>query len=266
MNCFDSVFPLLQYFPNNFPFPVDNRPYSVSINQGRVSLASPGLILALTCKGFERKEKGFYPMHSIHEGGVLFFFLILGNFPEEPFPVIKVTQQILCKLLSLFRSHCHNKFTAMASVSLSEFCWFKIVLLLCIFSQGRVPMASCELVPAMFDPETKQVIYNPGQTRTQKKDLVVTIAQDVKTEKSSRTSKSESFGLNLGFQNSGIPSFGVNYQKVKINEQRQESHHQVNIVINIPSDCDEGCKKHADEVFQLANNALYSDAKHKHLN
>ena len=77
-------------------------------------------------------------------------------------------------------------------------------------------MASCELVPAMFDPETKQVIYNPGQTRTQKKDLVVTIAQDVKTEKSSRTSKSESFGLNLGFQNSGIPSFGVNYQKVKL--------------------------------------------------
>ena len=127
-------------------------------------------------------------------------------------------------------------------------------------------MASCELVPAMFDPETKQVIYNPGQTRTQKKDLVVTIAQDVKTEKSSRTSKSESFGLNLGFQNSGIPSFGVNYQKVKINEQRQESHHQVNIAINIPSDCDEGCKKHADKLFQLANNALYSDAKHKRRN
>ena len=95
-------------------------------------------------------------------------------------------------------------------------------------------MASCELVPAMFDPETKQVIYNPGQTRTQKKDFVVTIAQDVKTEKSSQTSKSESFGLNLGFQNSGIPSFGVNYQKV--NEQRQESHYQVNIFINIPSD------------------------------
>ena len=127
-------------------------------------------------------------------------------------------------------------------------------------------MASCELVPAMFDPGTKQVIYNPGQTRTQKKDLVVTIAQDVKTEKSSRTSKSESFGLNLGFQNSGIPSFGVNYQKVKINEQRQESHHQVNIAINIPSDCDEGCKKHADKVFQLANNALYSNAKQKRLN
>ena len=122
-------------------------------------------------------------------------------------------------------------------------------------------MVACELVPAMFDPETKQVIYNPGQTRTQKKDLVVTIAQDVKTEKSSQTSRSESFGLNLGFQNSGIPSFGVNYQKVKINEQRQESHHQVNIAINIPSDCDEGCKKHADKVFQLANNALYSDAK-----
>ena len=94
----------------------------------------------------------------------------------------------------------------------------------------------------------------------------MTIAQDVKTEKSSQTSRSESFGLNLRFQNSGIPLFGVNYQKVKINEQRQESHHQVNMAINIPSDCDEGCKKHADKVFQLANNALYSDAKQKRLN
>ena len=127
-------------------------------------------------------------------------------------------------------------------------------------------MASCELVPAMFDPETKQVIYNPGQTRTQKKDLVVTMAEDAKTEKSSPTSKSESFGLNLGFQNSGIPSLGVNYQKVKINEQRQESHHQMNIVINIPSDCDEGCKKHTNHVFQLVNNALYNDSKQKRLN
>ena len=99
----------------------------------------------------------------------------------------------------------------------------------------------------MFDPGTKQVIYNPGQTRTQKKRFAREIAQDVKTEKSSRT-------------------IGVNYQKVKINEQRQESHHQVNIAINIPSDCDEGCKKHADKVFQLANNALYSDAKQKRLN
>ena len=104
-------------------------------------------------------------------------------------------------------------------------------------------MASCELVPAMFDPETKQVIYNPGQTRTQKKDFVLTIVQDI-----------------------GIPSFGVNYQKVKINGHRQESPPQVNIAINIPSDCDEGCKKHADKVFQLANNALYSDAKQKRLN
>ena len=179
---------------------------------------------------------GFYPMHSIHEGGVLLFFLTGKASLKSRFRFIKVTQQILCKLLSVFRSHCFNKFTAPAPASLSEFCWFKIVLLLCVFRQGRVLMASCELVPAMFDPGTKQVTYNPGQTRTQKKDLVVTIAQDVKTEKSSQTSKSESFGLNLGFQNSGIPSFGVNYQKVKINEQRQESHHQVNIAINIPSD------------------------------
>ena len=101
------------------------------------------------------------------------------------------------------------------------------------------------------------LILKRSKLSTIQDKLVVTIAQDVKTEKSSRTSKSESFGLNLGFQNSGIPSFGVNYQKVKINEQRQESHHQVNIAINIPSDCDEGCKKHADKVFQLANNALY---------
>ena len=102
---------------------------------------------------------------------------------KSRFRFIKVTQQILCKLLSFFRSHCQNKFAEMASVSLCEFCWFKIVLLLCVFTHGRVPMVACELVPAMFDPETKQVIYNPGQTRTQKKDLVVTIAQDVKTEK-----------------------------------------------------------------------------------
>lgn len=104
---------------------------------------------------------------------------------------------------------------AMASLSLSEFWWFKIVVLLCMFGQGRVPVAACGLVPAMFDPETKQVIYNPELTRTEKKNLVVTIAQDVKAEKSSKTSKSESFGLNLGFQNSGIPTFGMHYQKVK---------------------------------------------------
>ena len=78
---------------------------------------------------------------------------------KSRFRFIKVTQQILCKLLSVFRSHCYNKFTAMAPASLSEFCWFKIVLLLCVFRQGRVLMASCELVPAMFDPGTKQVIY-----------------------------------------------------------------------------------------------------------
>lgn len=127
-------------------------------------------------------------------------------------------------------------------------------------------MASHKLVPAMFDPETKQVIYNPEQTRTEKKNLVVTIVQDVTTEKSSQTSKSKSFALNGGFKNSGIPKFGVNYQKVKTLEQRQESHHQVNITINIPSDCDEGCKEHADKAFQLANNALYGSSKQNRLN
>ena len=130
-----------------------------------------------------------------------------------------------------------------------------------------LPLASGELVPAMFDPETKQVIYNPQQTRSgAKQDLVVTIAQDVKTETNSRASKSESFGLNLGLQNTGIPVLGVNYQKVKIHEQRQESHHQVNIAINIPGDCNEGCKEHADKAFQLANNALYGESKQKRLN
>ena len=116
---------------------------------------------------------GFYPMHSIHEAVFSCFSSFWEASLKSRFRFIKVTQQILCKLLSLFRSHCHKKFTAMASVSLSEFCWFKIVLLLCVFRQGRVLMASCELVPAMFDPGTKQVIYNPGQTRTQRKDLAV---------------------------------------------------------------------------------------------
>lgn len=62
-----------------------------------------------------------------------------------------------------------------------EFSHLKSGVASVVLSVPMVLMASCELVPAMFDPETKQVIYNPGQTRTQKKDLVVTIAQDVKT-------------------------------------------------------------------------------------
>ena len=129
------------------------------------------------------------------------------------------------------------------------------------------PLSCCELVPAMFDPETKQVIYNPKQPQSQltgaNKDLVVTIAQDVKTEASSRESKSESFGLNFGFQDMAL---GINYQKVKIREQRQESHHQVNIAINVPGDCNEGCKEQADKAFQLANNALHSGSHQKRVN
>lgn len=118
----------------------------------------------------------------------------------------------------------------------------------------------------MFDPETKQVIYNPegrSQMSGGNKDLVVTIAQDVKTEASSRESKSESFGLNLGFEGTGL---GINYQKVKIREQKQESHHQVNIAINVPGDCNEGCKVQADKAFELANNALHGDSHQKRVN
>lgn len=133
-----------------------------------------------------------------------------------------------------------NSFVKMASGLPPEYLFLTMLVILSILSLA--PLSCCELVPAMFDPETKQVIYNP-QAQSQlngankAKDLVVTIAQDVKMETSSRESKSESFGLNLGFQGTGL---GVNYQKVKIREQTQQSHHQVNIAINIPGDCKDG--------------------------
>lgn len=159
----------------------------------------------------------------------------------------------------------------MAAVLPSKYRLFKVLVILCVSELGMAPLSSCKLVPAMFDPETKQVFYNPQQTQSQingagsNKDLVVTIAQDVKTEASSRESKSESFGLNLGL-GMGIPMIGVNYQKVKIHEQRQESHHQVNIAIKIPGDCNEGCKEQAGKAFQIANNALHSGSEQKRVN
>ena len=88
-----------------------------------------------------------------------------------------------------------------------------------------LPLGSCGLVPDMFDPETKQVIYNPqGQSQVgkQNKALVVTIARDVKMESSSRTSKSEKSGVNLGVDD-GKASFGLNSDQVKVYETKQNT-------------------------------------------
>lgn len=144
---------------------------------------------------------------------------------------------------------------------------FKMLIILYVLGI-LVPLLSCELVPAMFDPETKQVYYNPqaqSQVSGANKDLVVTVAQDFKMESTSRASKSKNFGLNLGM-GTGIPTLGVNYNKVKVHETRQESHHQVNIAIKIPGDCNEGCKEQANQAFQLANNALHGGSKQKQVN
>ena len=70
---------------------------------------------------------------------------------------------------------------------------------------------------------------------------MVTIAQDVKMEWYSRTSKSENVGVNFGFGD-GIASFGLTSNKVKVHETKQERHHQVNIRIQIPGECKEGCR------------------------
>lgn len=144
---------------------------------------------------------------------------------------------------------------------------FKMGFILCVF-EIMLPLVSCELVPAMFDPETKQVIYNPqrqSQVGKVNKDLVVTMAQDVKMESYSRTSKSESIGVNFGFGD-GIASFGLNSNKVKVHETKEESHHQVNIGIQIPGECNEGCREQANQAFQLANNALHGGSKQKRIN
>ena len=204
-------------------------------------------------------------MHSIHEGGVLLFFLT-GKLPWRAVSGLSRSRNRSCVNYFLFSGLTATtnsqqwlllRFLSFADQNCSSSMRFQTRK----GSNGVLWACACNV----WSWNEASYLQSRTNSYTEKR-FGREIAQDVKTEKSSQTSKSESFGLNLGFQNSGIPSFGVNYQKVKINEQRQESHHQVNIAINIPSDCDEGCKKHADKVFQLANNALYSDAKQKRLN
>lgn len=151
----------------------------------------------------------------------------------------------------------------MASVNLSPELkyWLFNMLFILFVLQAMVPLGSCELVPAMFDPVTKQVFYNP---QAQSQGLVMTVAQDVKVEATSRESKSENFGVNLGLGDA--PLIGLNYQKAKIRETRQESHHQVNIAIKIPGECSEGCREQANKAFDFANNALYGGSKQKQVN
>ena len=159
----------------------------------------------------------------------------------------------------------------MASVNLSaelKYWLFNMLFILYVL-QVMVPLGSCELVPAMFDPVTKQVYYNP-QAQSQvsgagtNQGLVMTVAQDVKVEVTSRESKSENFGVNLGLGDA--PLIGLNYQKAKVRETRQESHHQVNIAIKIPGECSEGCREQANKAFDIANNALYGGSKQKQVN
>ena len=88
---------------------------------------------------------------------------------------------------------------------------------------------------------------------------MVTIAQDVKIESYSRTTKSENVGVNFGFGD-GKASFGRNSNKV--HETKEESHHQVNIAIPIPAECNEAVM---EQVLQLANNALYGGSKQKRI-
>ena len=121
-----------------------------------------------------------------------------------------------------------------------------------------------EYVPAMFDPVTKQVYYRPPAAEA-KKGIVITVAQDAHVESTSQTSKSESFGFDLKL-GSGLPSLGGSFKKVKIHETKQQSHHQVNMVINIPADCNQACEENAKQAFQLANNALHGGSQQKRVN
>lgn len=156
----------------------------------------------------------------------------------------------------------------MAPVSLSpERMLLKMLFILCVFDIMLL-FVSCEYVPAMFDPDTKQVINNPqgeSQVDKQNKDLVVTILQEVKKEFSSQTSKSKNFGVNFGFGD-GIASFGLNSNKVKVHETKEVNHHQFNMMIKIPAECNEGCREQANQAFQLANNALHGGSKQKKIN
>lgn len=135
--------------------------------------------------------------------------------------------------------------------------------MLCIFNI-LVLVVYGEYVPAMFDPVTKQVYYSPPAAEA-KKGFVITVAQDVHSESTSRTSKSENFGFNLG-PASGSPLLGVSYNKVEIHEKKQQSHHQVNIAINIPTDCNEACNENVKQAFQVANNALHGGSQQKRVN
>ena len=121
-----------------------------------------------------------------------------------------------------------------------------------------------EYVPAVFDPVTKQVYYSPPAAEA-KKGIVINVAQDVNVESTTRTSKSENFGFDLKL-GSGLPSLGVSYNKVKIHETKQQSHHQVNMMINIPADCNQACEENAKQAFQLANNALHGGSQQKRVN
>lgn len=143
----------------------------------------------------------------------------------------------------------------MAAINLSAELkyWIFNMLFILYVLQVMVPLASCELVQALFDPETKQVYYNP-QAQSQvsggtNQGLVITVAQDVKVESTIRESKSENFGVNLGLGD--VPLIGLNYQKAKIRETREESHHQVNIAIKIPGECGEGCREQANKAFDI---------------
>lgn len=158
----------------------------------------------------------------------------------------------------------------MAAINLSAELkyWIFNMLFILYVLQVMVPLASCELVQALFDPETKQVYYNP-QAQSQvsgstNQGLVITVAQDVKVESTIRESKSGNFGVNLGLGDA--PLIGLNYQKAKIRETRQESHHQVNIAIKIPGECGEGCREQANKAFDIGNNALYGGSKQKQVN
>lgn len=150
----------------------------------------------------------------------------------------------------------------MAAINLSSELkyWIFNMLFILYVLQVMVPLASCELVQALFDPETKQVYYNP-QAQSQ---VSGSTNQDVKVESTIRESKSENFGVNLGLGDA--PLIGLNYQKAKIRETRQESHHQVNIAIKIPGECGEGCREQANKAFDIGNNALYGGSKQKQVN